>query len=190
MGMEMFEQASSQNASAFAESRSQEDDCMNENGKNAKTPKDLHQLNSKSNCLRSRLPQQPTAASANPPPSDAERERKPSPESTEQKMEKLEQATQQPTAASAHPPSSDAERESKPSPESTEQKMEKLEQASSKNASAFAESCSQEDDCMNENGKNAKTPVRASPGHSHQHDSKENSSSNSQHLTISSNGSN
>ena len=83
-------------------------------------------------------------------------------------MEKLEQAPQQPTAASAHPPSSHAERESKPSPESTEQKMEKLEQASSKNASAFAESRSQEDDCMNENEKNAKTPVRASPGHPHQ----------------------
>ena len=61
-----------------------------------------------------------------------------------------------------------AERESKPSPESTEQKMEMLEQASSKNASAFAESRSQENDCMNENGKNAKTPVRASPEHPHQ----------------------
>ena len=71
-------------------------------------------------------------------------------------MEKLEQAPQQPTAASAHPPSSHAERESKPSPESTEQKMEKLGQASSKNASASTRS--QEDDCMNENGKNAKTP--------------------------------
>ena len=83
-------------------------------------------------------------------------------------MEKLEQSTRQLTAASAHPPSSDAERESKPSPESTEQKMEKLEQASSKNALASTESCSQEDDCMNENEKNAKTPVRASPGHPHQ----------------------
>ena len=76
--------------------------------------------------------------------------------------------TQQPTAASAHPPSSHAERESKPSPESTEQKMEKREQASSKNASASTESRSQEDDRMNENEKNAKTPVRASPGHPHQ----------------------
>ena len=64
--------------------------------------------------------------------------------------------------------SANAERESKSSPESTEQKMEKLGQASSKNASASTESCSQEDDCMNENKKNAKTPVRASPGHSHQ----------------------
>ena len=61
-----------------------------------------------------------------------------------------------------------AERESKPSSESMEQKMEMLEQASSQNASAFAESRSQEDDCMNENGKNAKTPVRASPEHPHQ----------------------
>ena len=76
--------------------------------------------------------------------------------------------TQQATAPPADPPSSDAERESKPSPESTEQKMEKREQASSKNASAFAESRSQEDDRMNENEKNAKTPVRASPGHPHQ----------------------
>ena len=74
--------------------------------------------------------------------------------------------TQQPTAASADPPPSDAKRESKPSPESTEQKMEKLGQASSKNASASTRS--QEDDCMNENGKNAKTPVRASPEHPHQ----------------------
>ena len=112
--------------------------------------------------------QQPTAASAHPPSFDAERESKLSPESTEQKMEKLEQAPQQPTAASAHPPSSDAKRESKPSPESTEQKMEKLEQASSKNASASTESRSEEDDRMNENGKNAKTPVRASPEHPHQ----------------------
>ena len=76
--------------------------------------------------------------------------------------------TQQPTAASAHPPSSDAERESKRSLESTEQKMVKREQASSKNASASTESHSEEDDRMNENGKNAKTPVRASPGHPHQ----------------------
>ena len=76
--------------------------------------------------------------------------------------------TQQPTAASAHPPSSDAERESKRSLESTEQKMEKLEQASSKNASPSTQGRSQEDDCMNENGKNAKTPVRASPEHPHQ----------------------
>ena len=74
--------------------------------------------------------------------------------------------TQQPTAASADPPPSDAERESKPSPESTEQKMEKLGQASSKNASASTRS--QEDDCMNENEKNAKTPVRASLEHPHQ----------------------
>ena len=46
--------------------------------------------------------------------------------------------------------------------------MEKREQASSKNAAACAESRAQEDDCMNENEKNAKTPVRASPGHPHQ----------------------
>ena len=71
-------------------------------------------------------------------------------------------------AASANPPPSDAERESKPSSESTEQKMEKFGQASSKNASASTESRSQEDDRMNENEKNAKTPVRASPGHPHQ----------------------
>merc|ERR1712139_710023 len=115
--MEKLEQASSKNASAST--RSQEDDCMNENGKNAKTPKDPHQQNSIRNCLSSRLTQQPTAASADPPPSDAKRE-------------------------------------SKPSSESTEQKMEKLGQASSKNASASTRS--QEDDCMNENGKNAKTP--------------------------------
>ena len=75
--------------------------------------------------------------------------------------------TQQPTAASAHPPSSDAERESKSSPESTGQNMEKLGQASSKNASAST--CSQEDDCMNENEKNAKTTaVKASSEHPHQ----------------------
>ena len=77
--------------------------------------------------------------------------------------------TQQPTAASADPPPSGAERESKPSPESTEQKMEKLGQASSKNASASTESCSQEDVCMNENEKNAKTTtVKASSDHPHQ----------------------
>ena len=76
--------------------------------------------------------------------------------------------TKQPTAASAHPLSSHAEREGVPSSEAMEQKMVKLEQASSQNASAFAESRSQEDDCMNENGKYAKTPVRASPGHPHQ----------------------
>ena len=52
--------------------------------------------------------------------------------------------------------SANAERESKSSPESTEQKMEKLGQASSKNASASTRS--QEDDCMNENGKDAETP--------------------------------
>ena len=42
--MEMLGQASSKNASASTESCSQEDDCMNENGKNAKTPKDPHQV--------------------------------------------------------------------------------------------------------------------------------------------------
>ena len=40
--MEKLGQASSKNASAST--RSQEDDCMNENGKNAKTPKDPHQV--------------------------------------------------------------------------------------------------------------------------------------------------
>ena len=40
--MEKLEQASSKNASAST--RSQEDDCMNENGKDAETPKDPHQV--------------------------------------------------------------------------------------------------------------------------------------------------
>ena len=46
------------------------------------------------------VPQQPTAASADPPPSNAERESKPSSESTEQKMEKLGQASSKNTSAS------------------------------------------------------------------------------------------
>ena len=58
------------------------------------------QLNSKSNCSSNRLTQQPTAASADPPPSDAKRESKPSPESTEQKMEKLGQASSKNASAS------------------------------------------------------------------------------------------
>ena len=77
--------------------------------------------------------------------------------------------TQQATAPPADPLSSDAERKSKPSSESTEQKMEKFGQASSKNASASTESRSQEDVCMNENEKNAKTTtVKASSDHPHQ----------------------
>ena len=47
------------------------------------------------------VPQQPTAASADPPSSDAERESKSSPESTEQKMEKLGQASSKNASAFA-----------------------------------------------------------------------------------------
>ena len=116
------------NAASDAKSCSEDDGCLCKTKETAKAKTDnqnllvppvlalFDTLKHNSNGYRPNshhLTQQATAPPADPLSSDAERKSKPSSESTEQKMEKLEQAPQQPTAASAHPPSSDAERESK-----------------------------------------------------------------------------